>query len=180
MNTALNAAIRDFTTAFTHNDLSFLIRPAMDQDQETLRRWKNSSKQFFHFQEEITPEMQTQWFNKFRTMPDRQMYVCLDGANAIAACVGFKAHQPIGGTHNILELFNLMALNPKYSAIGLTSAFYKTLVDFFALQSIQGICLEVLNSNKNAQLWYLKQGFVKYGEKPGCQLLIHRLGSVPI
>ncbi len=177
MTNNMNSAVYNFTGHFTHRGEQLRIRPATEADQEVLRLWKNESKQFFHFKETITPQMQMDWFRSFSKQTDRQMYVCTNTQNEIVSCVGFKAHPPLLDCSPVLELFNLMSLNDHYMGSGVTNAFYTQLIKHFASQGVQAVCLEVLNTNQSAQVWYLRQGHTIYGEKPGCKLMIHRIGS---
>lgn len=166
----------DFTTHFTFQGTGYTVRPAREGDIETLREWKNDASAYFHLKTPITPEQQKQWFAAFQTKRGQQMFVA-EGPHGLTACVGFRTLPDTPESTATVELFNLICGDSRLQGTGFAREFYGTVTGELRKRGVAEICLEVLKTNERGNRWYLKQGYVKTGEKPGCNLLTHRIRS---
>ena len=87
---------------FLHRGTRITVRAIDARDIELLRIWKNNNRRHFLFQQLIEPEQQKQWFERFSSNANDQIYIC-EAADQAVACVGFRK-LGTGG----LELYNLM------------------------------------------------------------------------
>ncbi len=156
-----------FNLQFSFQNQLFRIRPATDADIENLRVWKNTHKKFFYHQADISPEGQKNWFEKFKTQADQQIFVIQNDASLIG-CIGFRKK-----TNQRVELFNLICGAAEFLKTGLMSQFYIHCKEQLQNLGFTEIFLEVLKTNTPGQKWYLKQGFHACGETGPSLVLTH-------
>ena len=135
-------------------------RTVVADDIEILRVWKNDKRQYFHYQEIISPQQQQRWFATFEQDPSQQLFVC-EIDQELVACIGFRIKTAIR-----VELFNLICAHPAYRGQGLATQLFEFMRSQLAAKGFCEIELEVLKNNPAALSWYLKRGFRQVGEGP--------------
>jgi RimJ/RimL family protein N-acetyltransferase len=120
-------------------------------DCESIRRWKNDNRFVFFFQEIITPQMQEEWFRKYRERVDDHMFIVYHGDNPIG-CMGYRL---IDGE---ADIYNVILGKPEFGGKGIMSQSLRIMCSYILSGSMQIIKLKVLKSNP-ALNWYLKNGF---------------------
>lgn len=95
----------------THNDQdttiyfskpSYLLREAVEDDQETLRAWKNAhSHRFFHH-EKISPAQQRQWFTHYLTRDEDHLFMVLIETLPIG-CIGIRLLDDHWDLYNVIR-----------------------------------------------------------------------------
>jgi hypothetical protein len=85
--------------------LCFRLRSITQDDLENLRVWKNRHSERFFFRQQITPQMQRQWYEGFRVRPYDYMFMieatCQSAPDPFG-CVGFRL---LG---EVIDLYNLI------------------------------------------------------------------------
>lgn len=123
-------------------------------DLEELRLWKNSNKSSFFFQNEITTEMQRNWYQKYLDADDGYMFMIEEispGNNHKIGCMGYRKING-GGT----DLYNIIRGQKSLCHQKIAYAMYMML-SFISIFEKKISC-KVLKNNP-AQNWYLSIGF---------------------
>lgn len=133
------------------------LRQATQADQDNLRQWKNSLRQFFYFKDEITPEMQANWFAKHQNRKWDVMLVVeesADGGHTFTptGCMGYRLTE-----NGVLDLYNILrGQRLEGSPHSMGEAF--NLMNVFLHQTYRlPLTCEVLAANP-ARVWYEKNG----------------------
>ena len=150
------------------------IRPADVGDLEILRVWRNAHAGAFYDTRPIDAAAQRAWFARFSADPGQRLYV-LEDAEGPVACVGFRVIDGTPDDPRRLELFNLIAGEPRARGTGLVAVFYATLARELSACGVETIRAEVRRDNQSALRWYLRQGFDETETRPECHVLVHAL-----
>jgi ribosomal protein S18 acetylase RimI-like enzyme len=133
------------------------LRTAGPSDCEDLRRWKNDNRQYFFFQELITPERQRAWFDGYCGRADDWMFMVLDRGQAVG-CMAFRLRDGQADVYNVI-LGHLDRGGRGVMAKGMA------LMCSFARQQLAcPIVARVLKVNP-AMGWYRKRGFAVEAEE---------------
>jgi RimJ/RimL family protein N-acetyltransferase len=128
------------------------LRTAAVSDGENLRTWKNANRQYFFFQELITPDRQRQWFEGYLARPEDFMFMVLHRGE-VAGCMGFRLRD------GQADVYNVILGRPELGGRGVMSQGI-ALMCSFALQRLGcPVVARVLKVNP-ALNWYGKRGFV--------------------
>ena len=143
------------------------LRQTTEADQENLRNWKNSLRQFFFFKDEITPEMQAKWFAKHQGRKWDVMFVAeesVDNGQSFTptGCMGYRLME--NGT---IDLYNILRGTRVQGAPHSMGDAYNLMTSWLHQTYRLPITCEVLENNP-ARQWYEKNGMqvTATGEKP--------------
>jgi hypothetical protein len=165
----------NFTLQWKQNP-HFLLRTINEGDLENLRKWKNTHKQSFFHQEDITPEQQQNWFINYSIRPHDYMLVVEQTQNSQAiGCMGFR-HLP---KENTIDVYNIMRGEEGGSKLFSMSDAFQTMNSYLAQNNTTNISCKVLNANK-ALTWYYNNFFEKAEQLQEYQLLVLNKEKQPI
>lgn len=144
------------------------LRSITSADLENLRQWKNTHRKSFFYQEVITRDQQSLWFEKFQARDNDYMLVAenyKNGAYVPIGCMGFRI------LDDTVDVYNIM----RGAASAADASF--TMQDAFSLMNAyilslgyDNITCMVLKTNP-ALKWYYKNGFEILEEKDNYMLL---------
>jgi len=134
------------------SDKSIILKSIALQDQEILRTWKNKNKEYFFFKEEINQEMQQVWFNGYLRDPNNYMFIIEYNLRSVG-CIGFKV-TPEGA-----DIYNVILGDDAFAKSGIMSRSMKIMCSYIIEKGISRIFLKVLQINRIAYEWYLKNSF---------------------
>ena len=77
------------------------LRSASQTDLENLRTWKNKEKQYFFYQEEISKELQLNWFESFKLRPDDFMFMTVFEGH-VFGCMGIRWQKDFWDVYNVI------------------------------------------------------------------------------
>ncbi len=151
---------------------SLRLRQATQADQENLRTWKNALREFFFFKDEITPEMQANWFAKHQTRTWDMMLVVEESADGgetfyPTGCMGYRLQED-----GKIDLYNILR-GTRLAGTPHTMGDAFNLMNIFLHQTYRlPLGCEVLENNP-ARKWYEKLGMeaTGHGEKPDPHVL---------
>jgi len=118
---------------------------------EIIRLWKNKNREFFFFSDEISKDMQLNWFESYQTRIDDFMFVI------------WLDEQPLGviglrDIDGIWDIYNVIRGNDTLKGSGYMHKALRIIIDFALEKNDKPITLKVLKNNP-AVAWYLRNGF---------------------
>ncbi|MEK7388359.1 MAG: GNAT family N-acetyltransferase [Elusimicrobiota bacterium] len=116
------------------------LRAVGPQDLEDLRVWKNSNKAGFFFKDDIMPEMQLRWYEKYSARANDYMFIVEHGAGK-AGCMGFRLLDD--GTADTYNMISAPAAKGK----GLMKAAMLVMCSYVFEQHAKTIVCLVIKSN---------------------------------
>ncbi len=150
MNRKITVTCRDIP------DLSLVS--ATDDDQERLRKWKNTHRRSFFYQELIEPKQQVKWFRGYRDRADDYMFIVEEDGNPIG-CMAFRAED-----EKTIDLYNIIRGEEGQHRVTMQSAMYVMLAYIKERFPERKIKCDVLKDNP-AVKWYQKCGFAILDER---------------
>lgn len=139
------------------------LRAAGPGDLEDLRAWKNANTAAFFFKEQITPEMQKQWYEGYRARPGDHMFI-VEHEGAKAGCMGFRTMKD-----GAVDTYNMIAA-PAAKGKGLMKAAMLVMCSYIAARHGRDIgCLVVLGNP--AVKYYESCGYKVVGQDEGHHVL---------
>jgi RimJ/RimL family protein N-acetyltransferase len=132
------------------------LRAAAVADMEHLRAWKNAQRQFFFYQEVISPEQQRTWFDAFVQRPDDYMLM-VEYQGTPMGCMGIRLLE------TEWDIYNVILGDGTHGKQGHMGRAFAAMLALAQQQHDLPITLKVLKHNP-AVGWYLKNGFVKASE----------------
>jgi ribosomal protein S18 acetylase RimI-like enzyme len=129
------------------------LRSATDRDLDNLRSWKNSNRQFFFHQNEISAEQQLAWYESFALRPYDYMLM-IQHQDIAKGCIGIRR------VDDEWEIYNVILGDPAFGKQGNMGRALIGTLEMALKQYALPITLNVLKHNP-AVAWYLKNGFVK-------------------
>lgn len=151
-------------------EADYRLRSIDERDLEDLRTWKNANKNSFFLREDITPEQQSAWFDKFRNRPDDQMFVVEQRTESgweKIGCMGFRRLEDEG----CVDAYNIIRsrkLEP--ASFSMSDAFRLLLAYAVDLHPSMPIRCKVLTENPAVE-WYERNGFAKLDRGEGYVLM---------
>jgi ribosomal protein S18 acetylase RimI-like enzyme len=133
------------------------LRSAALADCDRLRAWKNENRQYFFFQDLISPEGQRRWFAGYLLRPDDWMFMVLEGDRSIG-CMGFRARD------GQADVYNVILGQADDGGRGLMSGAFRLMCSFARQELGVPVVARVLKTNP-ALAWYRKRGFDVVGEE---------------
>jgi hypothetical protein len=130
---------------------ALVLRSAGQADLEHLRKWKNEQKQFFFYQEEITPNQQVQWYEGYKKRPN-DIILMTEYEQQIFGCMGIRWQE------NHWDIYNVILGRQEFGGRGLMGLAFSAMLNFAVAHKATPINLQVLKKNP-AVKWYQKQGF---------------------
>jgi RimJ/RimL family protein N-acetyltransferase len=128
-----------------------ILRAAAPADLEDLREWKNANKAGFFFQDEITEQMQKDWYAKYLNRPDDFMFI-VEQEGLKVGCMGFR----LEGS-GAIDTYNIIA-SPAGAGKGIMKRAMAVLCSYAADFYTKDIGCLVLKSN-TAVGYYQSCGF---------------------
>jgi N-acetylglutamate synthase-like GNAT family acetyltransferase len=157
--------VMDFAGSFLLDGKTISIRKFGEEHLETLREWKNANRQYFLFQETISPEQQLSWYRTFIQNPLQQIFVCeMDGK--LVACVGFRTQD-----RKSAEMFNLMIGENSFFGKGFGRSLYQFCVGKLKSMGFDRVFFKVMRTNLRAKESYVKWGFSFYDQDKDCDFM---------
>ncbi|MBI3551237.1 MAG: GNAT family N-acetyltransferase [Elusimicrobia bacterium] len=132
------------------------LRAIAEEDLEDLRLWKNANRAGFFFQEVISREMQTKWFEGYLERPHDRMFLVESGPLR-AGCMGFRMLAGAADCYNIIAA-------PQARGKGLLGGAMRLLCSYIAAEHTARIGCRVLKGNPAVD-WYRKCGYRIAGER---------------
>jgi RimJ/RimL family protein N-acetyltransferase len=132
-------------------------------DLEDLRAWKNSNKAGFFFKDDITPQMQRGWFEKYRARANDFMFV-VESGGLKAGCMGFRIQND-----GSADTYNMIAA-PAAKGKGLMKAAMLVMCSYIAERRTKDIGCLVVTGNP-AVKYYEHCGYKVVGEGKGHHIL---------
>jgi RimJ/RimL family protein N-acetyltransferase len=148
------------------------LRTAAPSDCEDLRTWKNDNRQYFFFQDIISPEMQRRWFAGYQGRPDDFMFMVLDRGQAVG-CMGFRL------SDGLADVYNVILGRAQHRGRGVMARGMALLCSFARQRLSCPVVARVLKVNP-AMAWYQKRGFVIEAEEEGHHLIRLAEGFTPV
>lgn len=132
------------------------LRAAGPGDLDELRVWKNANKTSFFFQGEITPAMQSEWYEGYRKRPDDFMFI-VEHEDAKAGCMGFRLLES-----GAADTYNMIAAS-EAKGKGLMKAAMLVMCSHIAARHTKDIGCLVMKGNP-AVSYYEHCGYKVVGE----------------
>jgi RimJ/RimL family protein N-acetyltransferase len=133
------------------------LRTAAPSDCEDLRAWKNDHRQYFFFQDIITPEMQQKWFAAYQDRPDDFMFMVLDRGQAVG-CMAFRLRDEQA------DVYNVILGSPQHGGRGVMAKAMALMCSFARERLNRPVVARVLKVNP-AMGWYQRRGFAIEAEE---------------
>ncbi|MDC1301763.1 GNAT family N-acetyltransferase [bacterium] len=130
---------------------SYSLREAVEDDQETLRTWKNAHSQRFFYREKISPAQQRQWFTNYLTRAEDHLFMVLVETLPIG-CIGIRLLDDHWNIYNVIRGVN------KPRSRGCMGAALHQVVEFALQRKTVPVRLKVL-ANNPAHDWYKENLF---------------------
>ena len=146
--------LKDNIVISENSDSSLVLRNIEQKDQNMLRQWKNKNRDYFFFKDEINAEMQQIWFEKYLNDSNNFLFA-VEYNMTLIGCMGFKV-TPEGA-----DVYNIILGNDSFAKSGIMSKAMKIMCSYILEIGIDKVFLKVLQSNKIAYEWYLKNSFSK-------------------
>ncbi len=127
------------------------LRSIVATDQDSLRRWKNAHRFAFFYQDIITPEQQTQWFEGYWERPHDFMFIVL-AEDAAVGCLGFRM------LDSAADVYNVILGVPEMGGRGLMRKAMRLMCSYVLRDFTRDIGVKVLRANPAIE-WYNKIGF---------------------
>ena len=127
------------------------LRTIAKTDLENLRQWKNTHRFSFFFQDLISSEQQSAWFEGYLGRPNDYMLMIINKGHPIG-CLGFRLQN---GT---ADVYNVILGNPALGKRGLMSQAMQLMCSYIATNFTHTIVAQVLTNNPAIE-WYNKNGF---------------------
>ena len=127
------------------------LRSVTSEDLDLLRHWKNQQKQFFFYQDEISPEQQLKWYEAFSQRPYDLLTMTVY-QNKVFGCMGIRLLE------DHWDIYNVILGDVDFGKKGLMGRSFKVLINYALDLKLAPINLKVLKDNP-AVSWYQKQGF---------------------
>lgn len=129
------------------------LRTITGTDCNSLRRWKNTNRKAFFFQNIISPQMQAQWFKNYLDRKNDFMFMVMFHNEPIG-CIGFRIIE------DQADIYNVILGRPNIGGKGLMSKAIRLMCSYIYSDFTHDIRLKVLHCNP-AVGWYEKNGFYK-------------------
>jgi len=160
-------------------------------DIEQMRVWKNENKKSFFYQEDITPEQQKIWFEKYRERENDVMFVMeaggflarplglqgeiLDENCAITGCIGYRI------INEEIDLYNVMrSTTISFKLTARMSDAINILCNHLSKELPQySITCRVVDTNP-ALDWYEKNGFKRVEHCDGYYKMLWTRGMISV
>lgn len=136
--------------------MSLALRTASWDDQNNLRDWKNSQRNFFFHTDIISSEQQSEWFNGYLCRPNDFMFIVLVQDVEIG-CMGIRLLE------SEWDVYNVIIGKSEYSKKGYMSQSLDLMLRFAYERQFCHVRLKVLKINP-AVTWYQNNGFVILSE----------------
>jgi RimJ/RimL family protein N-acetyltransferase len=128
------------------------LKAATKSDLENLRIWKNSQKQFFFHQVDISAQQQSEWYAAYEKRPyDLLLMTIFRGK--VFGCMGIR------WLDGYWDIYNVILGDASFGKRGLMSNAFKALLDYALDLKFASITLQVLKHNPAVE-WYKKNGFI--------------------
>jgi len=145
---------------FKKSSLSILIpqvdglelKAATKSDLENLRVWKNSQKQFFFHQQDISEQQQSEWYSAYEKRPYDLLLMTIFKGETFG-CMGIR------WLDGFWDIYNVILGEASFGKKGLMSNAFKALLDFALDLKFAPITLQVLKHNPAVE-WYQRNGFI--------------------
>lgn len=132
------------------------LRTATWDDQDNLRCWKNSQRNFFFYTDIISPEQQSEWFSGYLRRQNDFIFIVIVQDEEIG-CIGVRLLE------REWDVYNVILGKSEYGRKGFMSQALDVVLRFAYAKQSCPIRLNVLKINP-AVLWYQKNGFVTLSE----------------
>ncbi len=129
------------------------LRAVTKDDCEHLRTWKNANRFSFFFQDLITPQQQSEWFEKYVSRSDDYMFIATRGALPLG-CMGFRM---LSGK---ADVYNVILGRAEMGGKGWMGQALQLMCSFIRSRHTGEVALKVLRGNP-AVAWYRANGFVE-------------------
>jgi len=141
------------------------LRPVRVEDLESLRHWRNESRNLFCDNRVIDPDGQVAWFRAYEHRADDTFYIIeLTGGDAIG-CIGLSDIDLVAGS---AEFGRLIIGDERYRGTGLARDASEALVSYARdVLGLRELHLKVLEGNARAEALYEKLGFRRDGSLDG-------------
>ncbi len=140
---------RDTDTSFPNRNIS--VRKVVQDDQETLRTWRNAHSQRFFYCEKISPAQQRQWFTRYLTRDEDHLFMVLVKALP-TGCVGIRLLDDHWDLYNVIR--GVHSLHSR----GCMGTALHHVIEFALQRKAMPIRLKVL-ANNPACAWYKDNRF---------------------
>lgn len=140
------------------NTVSIQVAPdlrllsATSSDLHHLREWKNAQRQFFFYQELISPEQQQKWFDAFVLRPHDYLLMVEQGGVRMG-CMGIRL------LNAEWDIYNVILGDASYGKQGHMRRAFAAMLAMALQERELPITLKVLKHNPAVD-WYLKNGFI--------------------
>jgi len=146
----------DTDTCFSNPNIS--VRKVVQEDQETLRQWKNAHSERFFYQAEISAAQQRQWFTHYLTRNEDHLFMVLVKALP-TGCVGIRLLEDHWDVYNVIR--GVHSLHSR----GCMGTALHPVIEFALQRKALPVQLKVLANNPACD-WYKDNRFsiIKTGE----------------
>lgn len=138
-------------------DSTVELRTIHQIDNENLREWKNANRFSFFFQDIITPEMQTEWFQKYLARANDFMFIVAYRDQSIG-CMGFRM------LDHHADIYNVILGRSELGGKGIMGQALQLMCSFIYAKFTREIGLQVLKTNPAVD-WYLKNNFIEIADR---------------
>lgn len=128
------------------------LRSANYEHLDLLRDWKNSQKEYFFHQKEISNIEQLRWFDSYINRNDDYMFMVVY-KNIFIGCMGIRLFDENWDIYNVI-----LGLN-EYGGKGFMGVAFEAMLQWAIERKKNPITLKVLKHNP-AVSWYKKQGLI--------------------
>jgi RimJ/RimL family protein N-acetyltransferase len=160
----MNSFLKENYNVVVDIERKIVLRSATLNDNENLRKWKNSQKMYFFYQDEIDQEMQNQWFAKYCSR-ELDIMVIIEINKIPIGCMAIRF------IDDKWDIYNVILGEESYGGKGFMGMAFKELLKLGLSIRNKEISLNVLKHNP-AVNWYLKQGFTICEEHEGYYYMI--------
>ncbi len=132
-------------------------------DLENLRAWKNSQKEFFFHQQDISVDQQFNWYKCFLERPLDFLFVTRFKGIPFG-CLGVR------WLENHWDVYNVILGDTSFGKKGLMSDSFQAILSYIFTVNQSPVKLKVLKMNP-AVRWYERHGFRIIEERVDCYIM---------
>lgn len=145
---------------------NILLRPLEEKDIEHLRNWRNNKEQTKYLRPipHITPEMQRNWFQKYRENPDEIVFAIVEtrDLNRIIGSVAIYEFGQTCAEVGKIQIGDPEAFGRGYGRIAMTMAVWVGIQKLGLEKLVASVHRENLSAHKS----YMRMGFRIVGDHP--------------